>query len=259
METVTLIQTTAARSAHFRVGISEGIDIVVPVYHEQALFEKFYHAAARRIRTPWRMLVVYDEPHDSTLTVAAPIAARDPRVVLVRNPHRGVAEAIKTGFAHTRAPAVFLTAIDVSEDLELADALFGLLMQGGNAIAAPSRYMRGGGREAGAFIPRTLSRIASLTLHWFAGIPIHDATSGSKMYRKSFLDSIAIESAAGWSVALELTVKAHAMGFAMAEIPVRQKKREAGDSKFKLLQWLPHYLHWYWYALRHRRGPGALS
>ena len=227
------------------------VDIVVPVYQEGELFKEFYQTAAAHVRSDWRMLVVYDIPDDSTLPAAQEISARDPRVVPVFNPERGVAGAVKTGIRRTSAEAVFVTAVDLLEDLKKTDEMAGLLYEKGYAIVAPSRYMDGGERHDGKLLNRALSRLAGLTLHFLTRIPIHDATNGSKMYRKSFLESLTIESARGWEIALEITVKAHAAGKTMAEIPIIQARRTKGASKFKLLKWLPRYLRWYWFAIAH--------
>lgn len=228
------------------------VAIIVPVYNEQKLFPLFYEAVVSHVHVPWRLLIIYDTSTDETLPVARPVAERDPRVQLVENPAGGVANAIKVGFRAADAEAVFITAIDLPEDLLLVDQMTDLLYQNHHAIVAPSRYMRGGSRAAGALLPRTLSRFASLSLHFFAGVPIHDATNGSKMYAKKFLDTVTIESESGWSIALELTVKATAASYTMAELPTTHAKRKAGASKFRLAKWLPGYLHWYFFALRAR-------
>ncbi len=226
------------------------VDIVVPVYHEGELFKEFYQTAAEHVRSDWRMLVVYDIPDDSTLPVAQEIAARDPRVVPVFNPERGVAGAVKTGIRTAVADAVFVTAVDLLEDLKKTDEMTALFYEKNYTIVAPSRYMKGGERHDGKLLNRTLSRTAGLTLYFLTRLPIHDATNGSKMYRKSFLDSITLESTRGWEIALEITVKAHAAGKSMVEIPVIQQARTKGVSKFKMLKWLPRYLRWYWFAVR---------
>ena len=57
-----------------------------------------------------------------------------------------------------------------------------------------------------------MSRTAGLTLHWFAGVPTHDPTNNFKLYSRRFLDSVTIESTAGFELALELTVKATIAG-----------------------------------------------
>ena len=61
-----------------------------------------------------------------------------------------------------------------------------------------------------------------------------------------------IESEAGFELALELTVKATLDRRRVAEVPTTWRDRTAGESNFKLRQWLPHYLHWYWVAMRGR-------
>ncbi len=98
---------------------------------------------------------------------------------------------------------------------------------------------------------------AGLTLHWFAGVPTHDPTNNFKLYSRRFLDTIAIESTAGFELALELTVKATIAGRRIAEVPTTWRDRTAGQSNFKLREWLPHYLHWYLKALGARWLPVA--
>jgi dolichol-phosphate mannosyltransferase len=90
-----------------------------------------------------------------------------------------------------------------------------------------------------------MSRTAGLTLHWFAGVPTHDPTNNFKLYSRRFLESVRIESEAGFELALELTVKATLLRRPVAEVPTTWRDRTAGQSNFKLRKWLPHYLHWY--------------
>jgi hypothetical protein len=90
-----------------------------------------------------------------------------------------------------------------------------------------------------------MSRTAGLSLHWFAGVPTHDPTNNFKLYSRQYLESVAIESTAGFELALELTVKATLLGRRVAELPTTWRDRTAGQSNFKLRKWLPHYLHWY--------------
>jgi dolichol-phosphate mannosyltransferase len=43
-------------------------------------------------------------------------------------------------------------------------------------------------------------------------------------------------------------VKAHRLGWRIAEVPVRWFERRHGASRFRVLKWLPAYLRWYGYA-----------
>jgi hypothetical protein len=93
-----------------------------------------------------------------------------------------------------------------------------------------------------------------LTLHWFAGVRTHDPTNNFKLYSRRFLDTVTIESTAGFELALELTVKATIARRRVAEVPTTWRDRTAGESNFKLRKWLPHYLHWYRAAFVARLG-----
>src|SRR5207249_137667 len=79
-------------------------------------------------------------------------------------------------------------------------------------VVAGSRYMPGGRQLGGPRLKALMSRVAGLTLHWFGGIPVHDATSNFRLYRRSYLETVTIQSRAGFELALELTVKATLAG-----------------------------------------------
>jgi hypothetical protein len=128
------------------------------------------------------------------------------------------------------------------------------LARDGADVVAASRYMRGGGQVGGPRLKRLMSRVAGLTLHWFAGVATHDPTNNFKLYSRRFLDEVTIESQAGFELALELTVKATLAGRRVAEVPTTWRDRTAGESNFKLRKWLPQYLRWYGRAFRGRFG-----
>ena len=132
------------------------------------------------------------------------------------------------------------------------------MAKGGADVVSASRYMRGGHQIGGPLLKRLMSRTAGLTLHWFGGVATHDPTNNFKLYSRRLLDDTPIESEAGFELALELTVKATLAGRRVAEVPTTWRDRTAGESNFKLRKWLPHYLRWYWIALRSRvAGRGA--
>jgi hypothetical protein len=139
---------------------------------------------------------------------------------------------------------VLISMADGSDEPGVVDPMVALARDGADVVAA-SRYMGGGRQVGGPRLKRLMSRTAGLTLHWFAGVPTHDPTNNFKIYSRRFLDSVTIESTAGFELALELTVKATIAGRRVAEVPTTWRDRTAGQSNFKLRKWLPHYLHWY--------------
>ena len=221
------------------------LSIVLPVYNEGEAVEPVLRGLATAVATPHELVVVYDFDEDTTVPVIERLAAEIPNLRGLRNDRgRGVLNAMKAGIAGTDASYVLISMADGSDEPTAVDPMVELARGGADVVAA-SRYMRGGHQVGGPLLKRLMSRAAGLTLHWFARVPTHDATSNFKLYSREFLDSVTIESTAGFELALELTVKATRAGRRVAEVPTTWRDRTAGKSNFKLRTWLPHYLHWY--------------
>jgi dolichol-phosphate mannosyltransferase len=228
------------------------LSVVLPVYNEGDAVAPVIRALVEGIHVPCEILVVYDFDEDTTVPVARALAAELPAVKPLRNElDRGVLNAMKAGIAAARAPYVLVSMADGSDEPEVVDRMVELALDGADVIAA-SRYMRGGHQIGGPPLKRLMSRMAGLSLHWFAGVPIHDPTNNFKLYSRRFLDTVTIESTAGFELALELSVKATLARRRLAEVPTTWRDRTAGQSNFKLRKWLPHYLHWYFAAFRGR-------
>jgi len=240
-----------ADSAAASTGMPE-LSIVLPVYNEGEAVEPVLRGLASAVTTPHELVVVYDFDEDTTVPVVRRLVSEIPGLRGLRNDlGRGVLNAMKAGIAGTSAPYVLISMADGSDDPRDVDRMVELARAGADVVAA-SRYMRGGHQIGGPPLKRLMSRVAGLTLHWFARVPTHDATSNFKLYSRRFLDAVRIESTAGFELALELTVKATLQRRRIAEIPTTWRDRTAGQSNFKLRQWLPHYLHWYRVAFFHR-------
>ena len=226
-------------------GAAPDLSIVLPVYNEGEAVEPVLRALAKGVRTSHELVVVYDFDEDTTVPVIDRLRSEIPELRGMRNDlGRGVLNAMKAGIAGTTAPYVLISMADGSDEPHVVDPMVELARNGADVVAA-SRYMRGGRQIGGPPLKRLLSRTAGLTLHWFAGVPTHDSTNNFKLYSRRFLDSVQIESSAGFELALELTVKATLAGRRVAEVPTTWRDRTAGQSNFKLRKWLPHYLHWY--------------
>jgi len=234
--------------------------VVVPVYNEAANIAAFCRKALAELPVGYELLICYDFDQDNTLPAltALPADQKPPLVRLVRNRlGKGARYAIEAGMCAAEAPVVMVTMADLSDDFPKVAEMVARA-EGGADVVCASRYMRGGRQIGGPFIKGLLSRMAGLTLHWLAGLPTHDPTNSFKAYRREFLRRTPIESTAGFSLALELTVKAHFSGGRVEEVPATWHDRAAGKSRFKLLKWLPSYLRWFLYALtRFRPGGGA--
>ena len=158
---------------------------------------------------------------------------------------------MRSGIAASRGEFVLITMADGSDEPEVVERMLALARDGADVVAG-SRYMPGGRQVGGPRLKALMSRVAGLTLHWFGGVPVHDATSNFRLYRRSYLETVTIESRAGFELALELTVKATLAGLRVAEVPTTWRDRTSGTSNFRLRKWLPEYLRWYAVAFRGR-------
>lgn len=228
------------------------LSVVIPVYNEGEAVEPVLRALSAGIGTSRELIVVWDFDGDTTRPVVERLQAEMPGLRGLRNDlGRGVLNAMRAGIDGARGSLVLISMADGSDEPGIVDSMVALGRDGA-AVVAASRYMRGGHQVGGPLLKRALSRIAGLTLHWFGGIATHDPTNNFKLYRRDFLDTVTIESEAGFELALELTVKATLAGRRVAEVPTTWRDRTAGESHFRLRQWLPHYLRWYLVALRGR-------
>jgi len=210
------------------------------------------------VTLPFECVVVVDDPEDPTVQVVAEKTNGDQRFrVVINEDVAGPAGAIRLGIARSSAPVVVVTMADGSDDPRAIDDLV-RLVERGVVIAAASRYMAGGQQVGAPFLKSTLSRLAGLSLWFFARVGTHDATNSFKAYDRDFLERVGIESNHGFEMGLELVAKARRFGLRVAEIPTIWLERSFGDSGFRLWKWIPHYLRWYFLAFtRSRTDPGS--
>jgi glycosyltransferase involved in cell wall biosynthesis len=238
-------------SHHPREAVGEPLtSLVVPVYNEADNIQLFLRDVEAHVLEPHETLIVYDFPEDNTMPAVATMVPPCPNVRLIHNTlGRGVLNALKAGFRAAKGDAIIVMMADRSDEPRDVQPMTALVRQGADVVAG-SRYVQGGRQEGGPFLKRSLSRMAGMSLYYLAGLPIHDATNNFRAYSRRVIEQIPIEGESSFALAIELTVKAHWLGWRVAEVPTIWRDRTAGQSRFKLFAWLPHYLRWYLRALK---------
>lgn len=228
---------------------SELVSLVVPVYNEAENILPLLDAVKDHVSSEHETLLVYDFEEDTTLPPARQFGENYEQLRLVANTiGPGVLNALKTGLNEARGDVVVVTMADLSDDVTQIDEMADHIRDGAGVVAA-SRYMAGGQQIGGPPVKTMLSRLAGLSLYWLTGIGTHDATNNFKAYSRDLLDSVSIESGSGFELGLELTVKSYLTGHTIDEIPSTWRDRTAGESRFKVLKWMPGYLRWYLKAI----------
>ena len=224
----------------------------MPAYNEGdaivAILDRLFDA----MKLECEVLVVVDTDHDTTLPHLETYAEKEPRLRPTVNTFGpGPANAIRFGAEQAGAPVIVVTMADGSDDPEMIDDLV-KLVERGVVIAAGSRYAPGGQQVGGPRFKQFLSRFAGLLLHLFAGISTRDATNSFKAYSADFVRTVGIDSREGFEIGLELCAKARRLRRPIGELPTIWLDRTAGQSNFKLMQWLPRYLFWFRFAFGRR-------
>jgi dolichol-phosphate mannosyltransferase len=224
------------------------VSVIIPAYNEGEEIEPAISRLFEAVQLACEVVVVVDFPDDTTVPVIERLAAEEPRLrVAVSTYGPGPANAIRFGIDDAKAPTVVVTMADGCDDPRQIDDLV-RLVERGVVVAAASRYMPGGQQVGGPLLKSFLSRTAGRSLHLLARIGTRDATNSFKAYETQFVRDVGIDSRDGFEIGLELTSKARRLGRPVAEIPTIWLDRSAGESNFKLAQWIPHYLRWYRFA-----------
>lgn len=240
------------------------VSVVIPAYNEGDQIVPCLDRVLAGIGLPCEVLVVFDDQADTTVPYLEKYAEADARVVPTLNTYgRGPANAIRFGIDHARAPVTVVTMADGSDDPEQIDVLC-KLVERGVVVAAASRYSSGGQQIGGPFLKSWMSRMAGLSLYWLAGVGTRDATNSFKAYSTDFVRDVGIESDTGFEIGIELVAKARRLRLPVAEVSTIWLERAHGTSNFKVVQWIPRYLHWYRFAFgpkltleQLRKRPGA--
>lgn len=224
------------------------MSVIIPAYNEDEGIVDCLDRVFEAVTLPCEVLVVYDSPDDTTRPYLEKYAAREPRLrPLLNGIGPGPARAIRYGIESAEADIVVVTMADGSDDPQQIDQL-ARLVDRGVVVAAASRYARGGQQVGGPLLKGSLSRLAGLSLRYFARVGTSDATNSFKAYSTPFVRSVGIHSDAGFEIGLELVAKARRARLPIAELPTIWLDRTAGTSNFNLVRWIPKYLRWWRFA-----------
>ena len=222
------------------------IDVVIPVYNEGKNILSLLEAFDREVKTPIRVLICYDQDDDSTLVSLHDFHSRL-EIILVKNEGRFAHGAVMTGFKHSNAPAVISYMADDDYNAGLIDKMADLFWRG-NDIVCASRFIPGGSMIGCRWQKAIPVRLVSFTLHFLAGLPVHDATNAFRLISHRLLEQVEIKSTQGFTYSLELLAKCHRLRLKIAELPAQWFERNKGISRFRVIQWAPAYLRWYVYV-----------
>ena len=225
----------SARTPKSGSAASESAVIVIPTYNESENLPRLLPAIHEQLPAA-HVLVVDDSSPDGTGELADDMARADPRVhVLHRAEKTGLGTAYVAGFRWALGrdyTLVFEMDADFSHRPgHLPDFLEKIR---DHDLVLGSRYVPGGGTENWALSRRLISRGGNLYARTVLGLRhLHDITGGFKCFRREVLAAMDLDGIRqkGFGFQIELTYRAHRMGFRIGEVPIVFPDREEGTSK----------------------------
>ncbi len=200
------------------------IEIVIPVYNEQAVLEssvrRLHGFLTANFPYAWRIVIADNASTDATHFIARELARELPCVGVLHLREKGRGRALRAAWSASEADVVGYMDVDLSTDLRALLPLVAGLISGhgdvaiGTRLAPGSRVCRGPKRE---LISRTYNRI----LRFGLGARFSDAQCGFKAIRADIARRLLPEIVdQGWFFDTELLILAQRRGLRIHEVPV---------------------------------------
>jgi apolipoprotein N-acyltransferase len=242
------------------VPIAGGADprvlVILPTYNERPTIEAVV-TGVLEAGPGVEALVVDDGSPDGTGEVVAALAESEPRIrLLSRSGKLGLASAYLAGF-RAALDGGYDLVVEMDSDLSHRPEDLPRLLEGAarQDVTIGSRYVPGGAVTNWSRARLAMSKLANAYTRLALRLPVRDATSGYRVYRRQALAALMEGgiSSDGYAFQVELVHRARALGYSVGEVPITFREREHGKSKisgaivvegmWKVTQW--GLRHWF--------------
>ena len=209
--------------------------VVVPTYNEALNIERLV-AEVLSQGPQFDVLVVDDNSPDGTGDLVAALAARTPRVQLLRRAGKlGLGTAYVAGFREgLRQGYSFLCEMDAdfSHRPHYLPVLLAVAERAAD-VALGSRNVPGGRVENWSLVRKLISKGGSLYARIILGMPVRDCTGGFKCFRAEVLRRIDLDAITsnGYAFQVAMNYRCHQAGYRIHELPIVFPDRVHGQSK----------------------------
>lgn len=206
------------------------LSILIPALNESGNIKKLIENIKRRLHSItglYEIVVV-----DGGSTDGTQVLAKDAGAKIFQQKGRGYGTALRESFPLLQGEYIITMDADFSHDPFFIQEMWN--KRGNASVIVASRYVACGSSDA-TFFRRLLSSILNKVFYLVLSIPIHDFSSGFRMYKKKALDSITIESK-DYEILEEILIKLFCEGYRIQEIPFHYAARSYGRSKARVFK-----------------------
>jgi dolichol-phosphate mannosyltransferase len=208
--------------------------VVIPTFNEAENLPRLIPRIMQQNRN-FHVLIVDDNSPDGTAEAVKRLQKNNNRVHLLERPRKlglgtayvaGFKYAIQNGFDH-----IFEMDADFSHNPKALNDLYAAAKD--HDLVIGSRYKSGVNVVNWPMRRLLLSYFANVYTRIITGMPVRDATSGFKCYKRKVLEAIDLDAirSNGYSFQIETNFWAWKLGFKVGEVPIVFVDRRVGVSK----------------------------
>jgi glycosyltransferase involved in cell wall biosynthesis len=229
--------TATQRSQSLQGSQARTLSVVVPARDEEEslplLVARVLEVCAGSGLTLCDIVLVDDGSRDKTWAVMKELAEANKAVQAIRlRRNFGKATALMVGIGACAGDVIITMDADLQDDPEEIPRFIEMLDAGWDLVS-------GWKKDRHDPLSKTLpSRLFNKVTARISGVRLHDFNCGFKAYRREIFDSVELYG----ELHRYVPVLAHALGYRVAEIPVRHHARRFGKSKYGVARYLRGFL-----------------
>ena len=210
--------------------IAPCLAVVMPVYNEKATVAEVVQTVLEQ-RPVQQLVVVDDASTDGTGELLARLAREDTRVLLLRHSvNQGKGAALRTGFAHARAPIVIVQDADLEYDPAEYCHLLAPILAGKADVVFGSRFQGAGAHRVLYFWHAVANKVLTLCSNMATNLNLSDMETCYKAFRREVLERVTVEEDR-FGFEPEITAKVARLGVRIYEVPISYYGRTYAEGK----------------------------
>lgn len=211
--------------------------IIIPAKNEELTLTETIENLQKKLKgeIPFSILVINDHSDDGTLDLLERLALIYSNLEYISNEWEGgVGNAIRYGLSKWQGDIVSLCMADGSDAPEnILDSYHKIAKEGYDCVFG-SRFIKGGKVTNYPLVKLILNRIFNIGVQIIHKNKYNDFTNIFKVYHRRAINSMLLLDSTGFSIGLEMSLKAFKKNMKIAIIPISWTQRKAGVSKLKL-------------------------
>ena len=204
-----------------------GISVVIPVYNEEGNIDRLYQeltAALENIGRDYEVVAINDGSSDRTYDMLNDVQAKDARWQIIHfRRNFGQTAAIAAGFDAARGEIVITIDADLQNDPRDIQSILDKFDEGYDIVSGWRQD-----RKEPLFLRRIPSMFANRLISRTTGIRLHDYGCTLKAYHFDVAKGVQLYG----ELHRFIPALASQMGVSVAEIPVKDRTRKWGSSKY---------------------------